>query len=133
MAKEKGLRTLRLGEDIKHILSTLISRGEMRDPSLLDVSITISEVRVSPDLSYATVFVMPLGGGDIESVLAGLKRGKGFLRREIGKRIKARLTPDLVFKADNSFEYSSKMETLFHDPKVAKDLSAPDVEEDELD
>jgi ribosome-binding factor A len=130
MARDKGLKNLRLGEDIKYILSTLLARGSIKEPLLAQTPITITEVRLSSDSSFAKVFIMPLGGRDSDNILQGLNKAKGFIRRELGKRLKSRLTPELAFKIDDSFEYSSKIETLLHDPKVAKDLLVENNEEE---
>ena len=89
-AKEPTQRQLRVGEEIRHALAGLITRGELHDPALFDVPLTVTEVRLTPDLKAATAFVMPLGGAGIEEVLAGLKRAAPWLRGRIGREVRLR-------------------------------------------
>ena len=119
MAKRKnaptGQRQLRVGEEVRHVLSELFTRGEVHDSALAGRAITISEVRMSPDLRHATCFVMPLGGEDIDEVLAGLKRAAPFLRGEVGRRIRLRLVPELSFKPDLGFDHAQRIDALLKD------------------
>ena len=125
--KPPSQRQLRVGEELRHIMARIIERGEFRDPDLLGRAITVTEVRVSPDLQNATAFVSPLGGGDCTPILDGLKRAKAFLRHEIGKQIQLRVVPNLFFEADHSFDEASKIEAILRSPEVARDLDHPAV------
>ena len=107
-----GQRQLRVGEEIRHVLSQLFTRGEVHDNALSGRAITISEVRMSPDLRHATCFVMPLGGEDIDEVLVGLKRAAPFLRGEVGRRVRLRLVPELSFKPDLGFDHAQRIDAL---------------------
>ena len=124
--KPPSQRQLRVGEELRHIIAHVIERGEFRDPDLAGRAITVTEVRVSPDLQNATVFVIPLGGGDCAPILVGLRRAKAFLRHEIGRQIKLRVVPNLFFEPDHSFDEASKIEAILRLPEVARDLSADD-------
>ncbi|HEX9461802.1 MAG TPA: 30S ribosome-binding factor RbfA [Alphaproteobacteria bacterium] len=123
-----GTRPLRVGEEIRHALAAVLARGELRDPALAGQSITVSEVRVSPDLTRATVFVTPLGGGAIEGVVAALNRAAPFLRGQVVKAVKLRRAPELGFVPDTSFDYASRIDEALRDPAVRRDI-VPDGEE----
>lgn len=118
-------RPLRVGEEIRHALAAVFGRGELRDPALVGQSITVSEVRVSPDLMRATVFVTPLGGGDITGVVAALNRAAPFLRGQVVKAVKLRRAPELGFVPDTSFDYARRIEDALRDPTVRRDLDRP--------
>jgi ribosome-binding factor A len=127
MAKRKARgqqsqRQLRIGEELRHALARQFERGTLRDPALADMAITVTEVRVSPDLKHATAFIMPLGGGKIADVLAGLTRSAGYLRRELAKEVLLRHAPELSFAADTSFEHASRIDELLRRPEVERDL-----------
>lgn len=115
-------RQLRVAEEIRHALAEVLERGELRDPGLSGVSVTITEVRVSTDLRHATAFVMPLGGGDVEAVVAALGRARPFLRRRVAGVVQLKYVPDLHFIADESFDTAGRLEALLSDPRVARDL-----------
>lgn len=115
-------RQLRVGEEIRHILSNVLSRGYSGDTLLDESSITITEVRISPDLQNATVYVMPLGGKYLEEILKAFKDKAGFFRHEIARKLTTKTTPRLVFKADHSFDEAERIENLLKSPKVQKDL-----------
>ena len=102
--KAPGQRQLRIGEEIRHTLAWILERETFRDPALQGVSVTVTEVRPSPDLRHARVYIVPLGGGDPQPVLEGLRRVKPFLRRELASRLTMKFIPDLVFAADTSFD-----------------------------
>jgi ribosome-binding factor A len=119
---EQSQRQLRVGEELRHVLARLFERGTLRDPALSGIVITVTEVRVSPDLKQATAYIMPLGGAKIADVLAGLARSAGFLRREVAKEVRLRLAPELSFTADNSFEHASRIDALLRRPEVERDL-----------
>ena len=122
IAKEPTQRQLRVGEEIRHGLAEVMARQELRDPDLFDVTITITEVRVSPDLKNATAFIIPLGGGDDKLILEALKRASPFLRGQIAKQIKLKHVPRLSFKHDNSFDEASHIDLILRRPEVARDL-----------
>jgi len=108
----QGQRQLRMGELLRHALAVLLARGELRDPALRDAPITVTEVRVAPDLRRATVFVTPLGGANMETVVAALQRARGYFRGQIAHMIEAKFVPDLRFQADESFEAAQRVESL---------------------
>jgi ribosome-binding factor A len=120
--REPSQRQLRVGEQIRHALSRVLARGELRDPALNDVSITVSEVRCSPDLKLAKVFVLPLGGRNTEEVLAALRRAGAFLRGQVAREVRLKYTPGLRFLADESFEEASRIDKVLRRPEVARDL-----------
>src|SRR3546814_6280855 len=99
-----SVRQLRVGEEIRHCLAEVLARGELHDPALQSVSITVSEVRVSPDLRSAIAFVMPLGGAEADTAIEALNRASAFLRSRIGKALRLRFLPNLGFRRDPSFE-----------------------------
>jgi ribosome-binding factor A len=118
-------RHLRVGETMRHELAAIFARGEVRDPALDNVSITVTEVRVTPDLHHATAYVLPLGDNQAELVLAGLKRSAGFLRAQLAHGLRLRYMPTLAFAIDRSFAYAEKIDALLKRPEVARDLAAP--------
>ncbi len=122
-AKAPSQRQLRVGEELRHALAWILERGDIRDPGLGGVAVTVTEVRVSPDLRNATAFVMPLGGGESEDVVAALNRAAPFLRRKIGKAVKLKYLPGLNFIADRSFDQAGRIDDLLKDPSVARDLA----------
>ncbi len=122
ISKEPSQRQLRVGEEIRHGLAQVMAYQELRDPDFFDVNITITEVRVSPDLKNATAFIIPLGGGDDAAILAALKRASPFLRGRLAKKIKLKHVPKLSFKHDNSFDEASHIDLILRRPEVAKDL-----------
>ena len=117
-------RQLRVGEELRHALVHTIERAHFRDPDLMGVSITITEVRVSPDLKNATVFVTRLGGEQVDDLVAALKRAGPYLRGQIAKAVKLRVVPVLSFAADTSFDYASYINNILHRPDVSRDLAA---------
>jgi ribosome-binding factor A len=124
-------RQLRVGEEIRHVLVEILSRGQLRDPELQGMSITVSEVRASPDLKHATAYVMPLGGGNVDDVVKALKRAAGFLRGEIARAVRLRVAPEISFAADRSFEEASRIESVLRRPEVRRDLASPEAERDD--
>jgi len=119
-------RQLRVGELVRHALVEVLAREELRDPALLGVHVTVSEVRMSPDLRHATCFVMPLGGGDQAEVLLGLERTAPWLSSQVARRIKLKFAARLRFQIDRSFEEADRIERLLRRPDVAKDLAGPE-------
>ena len=122
--KPPSQRQLRVGEEIRHALVRILGSGRLRDPDIADVSVTVTEVRVSPDLRAATAYVTPFAGGDAGKVVAALQRAAGFLQRELSTEIELRVLPKLSFAADTSFQRADAIERLLSDPKVARDLAA---------
>lgn len=121
-AKGPSQRQLRAGELIRHALADILARGELRDPALEGVSVTIGEVRPSPDLKQATVFCAPLGGGDAQATAAALNRCGAYLRGQLGREVTLKFTPQLKFVPDASFDEATKIDALLHRPEVMRDL-----------
>ena len=126
-------RQLRVGEMLRHALADVLRDNEIRDPELEGVSVTITQVKPSPDMRYATVYCEPLGGKNGKAIVAALNRHKGFLRGEMGHRIAMKFTPDLRFFEDQSFAEAQKIETILKSPEVQRDLATPDDDQDEED
>ncbi len=124
--KAPSQRQLRVGEELRHALATILARGDVRDPGVEGTVVTVTEVRASPDLKHATAFVSPLGGGDGEALLAGLKRSAKYLRGQISKQVQLRNTPQFVFEIDTSFDTAGHIDELLHRPEVKRDLDRPD-------
>ena len=124
MAKNKqpSQRQLRVGEALRHALSNVLERGNLRDPALRNISITVTEVRASPDLKNATAFVMPLGGEAADAIVEALGRAAPFLRSAIAKQVELRHVPRLQFKVDRSFGQADHIDALLRQPQVARDL-----------
>jgi ribosome-binding factor A len=124
-------RQLRVGETVRHAIADILSQGSGHDPDLEGHIVTVPEVRMSPDLKLATIYVMPLGGRDTEIVLAALERHKKFLRGEVARRVNLKFAPDVRFRVDERFDEAERIEKLLRTPAVQKDLAAnsPDSEE----
>lgn len=120
-------RQLRAGELVRHALVDIFREEEIADPAMAGVSMTVTEVRLSPYLRHATVFVEPLGGEHYDEVIKALNRHAKFVRGRLGKLIDMRFTPDLKFLHDESFNEAARMSRLFDDPKVRQDLSPDPV------
>lgn len=120
--REPSQRQLRVGEQIRHALSRILSRGELHDPLLATTPITVSEVRCSPDLKVATVYVLPLGGQNVEDIISALKRAGAFLRGQVAREVRLKYTPGLRFLADETFDEANRIETLLRRPEVMRDL-----------
>lgn len=125
MAKHKTptQRQLRVGEELRHTLAKVFERGALRDPVLRDRPITVTEVRASPDLTNATVFIMPLGGETPEDIVEALRRAAPFLRGAVAKEVELRRVPRLLFEIDQSFGQADQIDTLLRRPQVARDLN----------
>ena len=119
-----GPRLLRVGENLRHALSDVLARGQVRDPDLQGVSVTVSEVDVSPDLRHASVFVMPLGGDPEGRVLKALNANSGFFRGQLSSKVRMKYLPRLLFKLDESFQQATSIEALLKTPRVSRDLDA---------
>ena len=120
--KSPSQRQLRVGELIRHAMAEMLTRGEIHDDVLAEHVVTVSEVRMSPDLRLASVYIMPLGGKDLKSVLEALDRHRKYIRGEIAHAINLKFAPDIRFMADDSFDEAQRMEAIFRSPKVAQDL-----------
>jgi ribosome-binding factor A len=116
-------RQLRVGELIRHELADMLTRGEIHDPVLEKHLITVPEVRMSPDLRLATIYVMPLGGRDGEEVLGAFDRNKRYVRGEIARRVNLRFAPEIRFRIDERFDEAERIEKLLRAPVVQRDLS----------
>ena len=123
-------RQLRVGETVRHALAEILAHGNVHDPDLEGHIITVPEVRMSPDLKLATIYVMPLGGRDTDKVITALARNKKFLRGEVAHRVNLKFAPDLRFRIDDRFEEAERIEKLLRTPEVRRDL-APDSDDDE--
>lgn len=124
-------RQLRVGELIRRTLSEALMQGEIHDPDLNRLSLTVGEVRVTPDLKIATAYVLPLGGGNQEEAIALLARHKGELRRLLGKKTELRFTPDLRFRIDDTFDRMDETRRLFGQEQVRRDIEADDTGDEE--
>jgi ribosome-binding factor A len=131
--RERSQRQLRVGETIRHALVGILARGELRDPDLAGASITVTEVRVSPDLRNAAVFVMPLGGERTDEIVAALQRAAPFLRRQVGQSLTMKYLPELSFLADTAFDARERIDNLLRSPVVSRDLSGGDPGNDDED
>ncbi|MCW1931305.1 30S ribosome-binding factor RbfA [Pararhodobacter zhoushanensis] len=123
-------RQLRVAEVIRHRLAEVFARGELHDPELSRVSITVTEVTITTDLRHAMVYVMPLGGEGAEEVLAGLKRHKAELRHLVAREMALKHAPELKFDLDGTFDRLEEARRLFDDPRVKADVAAPDEDDD---
>jgi ribosome-binding factor A len=117
-------RQLRVGELIRHALAEMLARGEIYDDVLAAHLVTIPEVRMSPDLRLASIYVMPLGGKDLKPVLAALERNKKYIRGEIAQEVNLKFAPDIRFMADETFDEADRIERLLASDKVRKDLDS---------
>jgi ribosome-binding factor A len=130
-AGERSQRQLRVGEELRHRLAALFERETFADPALAGQSITVTEVRVSPDLANATAFVTPLGGRDMEKIVRALNHASGYLRRLVAQDLELRVAPRLAFEADRSFDAASRVEEILRHPKVAQDLAQDEGDDGE--
>jgi len=120
--QEKSVRTLRVGEQVRHVLSEILQRGDVHDETLARHLVSVTEVRMSPDLRHATVFVKPLLGKDEDVVLKALRTNTAYLQREVASRVQTKYAAKLKFLADESFDEGSHIDSLLRAPKVAQDL-----------
>jgi ribosome-binding factor A len=119
-------RQLRVAEEIRHVLAGIFTRREFRDPELAEADITVSEVRLSPDLKHATAFISRLGRTDVEALLPALKTVAPWLRSQVAKALPLRYTPELTFQPDIALDYAMKINLLMQKPEVARDLKSED-------
>jgi ribosome-binding factor A len=121
-AASPSQRALRVGELIRHAVSDMLTRGDVHDPVLEGHLITVPEVRMSPDLRMATIFVMPLGGRDVKDVIEALERNKRYLRGEIAHHVNLKFAPEIRFRVDERFDEAERIEKLLRTPAVQRDL-----------
>jgi ribosome-binding factor A len=119
-----SVRVLRVGEQVRHVLSEILQRGDVHDDVLASHPVSVTEVRMSPDLRHATVFVKPLLGKDEEAVIKALRTNTAYLQREVAHRIRMKYAAKLKFLPDESFDEASHIDALLRDPKVARDLES---------
>ena len=119
-------RQLRVGEEVRHVLSDVLLRQDLYDADLAGALVMITEVKMSPDFSWATAYVHAVGGQPVQTVIDALNRNKGIFRKAVGQKIRLRITPDIRFREDNSFDEAVKIETLLNDPKVKADINKED-------
>ena len=124
-------RQLRVGETVRHAVADILVNGSVHDQDLEGHIITVPEVRMSPDLKLATIFVMPLGGRDTELVIAALERNKKFLRGEVARRVNLKFAPDIRFRVDDRFDEAERIEKLLRTPAVQKDLASDSQDPEE--
>jgi ribosome-binding factor A len=115
-------RALRVGELIRHALAEMLTRGDVHDPVIQGHVITVPEVRMTADLRLATIYVMPLGGRDVDEVVQALEHNKRFLRGEIARRVNLKFAPEIRFRADERFDEAERIEKLLRTPAVQRDL-----------
>ena len=121
-AEGRSVRLLRVGEQVRHVLSELLLRGEVHDETLASHLVSVTEVRMSPDLRHATAFVKPLLGQDEDVVLKALRTHTAFFQREVAKRVRTKYAAKIKFLADQSFDEGGKIDTLLRKPHVAQDI-----------
>lgn len=124
-----SVRLLRVGEQVRHILSEILTRGDVHDDVLSKHVVSVTEVRMSPDLRHATAFIKPLLGKDEEAVLKALRTNTAYLQREVAHRMALKYASKLKFLADESFDEGTHIDKLLRDPKVARDLEQPGEDE----
>ena len=124
-------RQLRIGETVRHAVADILVNGSVHDPDLEGHIITVPEVRMSPDLKLATIYVMPLGGRHTEIVIAALERNKKFLRGEVARRVNLKFSPDVRFRVDERFDEAERIEKLLRTPAVQKDLASDSQDPEE--
>lgn len=121
-------RQLRVGELVRHAIADMLARGEVHDSVIEGHLITVPEVRMSPDLKLATIYVMPMGGRDASEVVAAFEKHKKFLRAEIAHRINLKFAPDIRFRMDDRFAEAERIDKLLRSPEIARDLKHEDEE-----
>src|SRR5436305_12617840 len=122
-------RQLRVGEQVRHAIAEILAQGSVHDADLEGHIITVPEVRMSPDLRLATIYVMPLGGKDIDEVIEALERNKRYLRGEIARHVNLKFAPDVRFHVDERFAEAERIDKLLKSPAVQSDLQREDDDE----
>lgn len=130
-AEQQSVRILKVGERVRHILSELLARQEVHDEVVSASKISVTEVRMTPDLRHATAYVKPLLGAAEDDVVRALRQNTAFLQREVAKRLSLKFAPKLKFRKDESFAEADRIEELLRNPKVARDLPDDDEHADE--
>ena len=125
-SETRSVRVLRVGEQVRHVLSEILMRGEVHDDVLTSHPVSITEVRMSPDLRHAAVFVKPLLGKDEDAVIKALRTNTAFLQREVAARVRQKYAARLKFLADESFDEGTHIDQLLRAPQVARDLGSDD-------
>ena len=120
--EQQSVRVLKVGERVRHILSELLARQEVHDDTLSAHAVSVTEVRMTPDLRTAAAYVKPLLGADEDDVVKALRRNTAFFQREVAKRLGLKFAPKLQFRPDESFDEVDRIEKLLTDPRVARDL-----------
>lgn len=128
--KGPSQRQLRVGELLRHALSEILREKSLRDADLDRVPVTVTQVKPSPDMRHATVFVEPLGGKNADTIVAALNRHRGYLRGEMGRMIELKFTPELRFVEDTSFAEAERITRILHSEKVARDLKSGEDQDD---
>ena len=121
-ARGPSPRQLKVGETVRRALGEALARGDVHEPGLASASITVSEVRMTPDLRHATVYVMPLGGRDVEGAMEALRRARGELRHAVDRSVRLKYSPDLEFRLDESFDRMDDVRRMLDQPGVKRDL-----------
>ncbi|WP_295640282.1 30S ribosome-binding factor RbfA [Novosphingobium sp.] len=121
----RNVRLLKVGEQVRHVLSDLLTRQQVRDAVLAATTVSVTEVRMTPDLRLATAYVKPLLGEDEEAVLKALRTNTAYFQREVAGRLKLKYAAKIRFESDETFDEAARIEALLRDPKVARDLTAP--------
>ena len=126
-------RQLRVGEALRHALAWVLERADFRDPALQGVAVTVTEIRMTPDLKHATAYVMPLGGDNTAPAIEGLNRAAGYLRHEVAKEVPLKFLPDYRFELDTSFDEGARIDALLNRPEVQRILASttPAMDEDD--
>ncbi len=127
---EPSQRMLRVAELVRHAMSELLTRGALNDPLLDKQVVTVPRVRMSPDLKLATVYVLPLGGGEAEKVIDALDKHRKFLRGEVARKINLKFAPDVRFRVDEDFDKASKIDALLNSAQVRRDLADDETDDD---
>ena len=130
-ARPPSQRQLRVGEELRHLLAELLRPGELRDPALREANVTVTEVRLSPDLRNATAFVMPLGGEKADEIMAGLRRSAPFLKARLARMVELRHVPNIAFAFDNAFDSAARISALLASPAVERDLHPQPGDDDD--
>ncbi len=128
---EPSQRMLRVAELIRHAVAQLLARGEIEDPDLAGLVVTVPSVKMSPDLKLATIYVMPMGGQAQDKIVSVLDRHRKFLRGEIAHRVNLKFAPDLRFRVDESFANAARIDALLHSPKVLQDIAPADEDSED--
>jgi len=129
--EQQSVRLLKVGERVRHVLSEIFTRQQVHDDVLSAHSLSVTEVRMSPDLRNAAVYIKPLLGAGEDDVLLALRQNTAYLQREVAKRLGLKFAPKLKFRADESFDEAGRIEKLLSDPRVARDLGSDEDSDDE--